>query len=82
MMEILSHLFTSDSCSFEALDAKVSMHERRTTKVIDDDVKVGCVLKNMADESLRDHLVLQSKRHTTYAMVRDEIMHRILAHAC
>ena len=50
------------------------MHERRTTKVIDDDVKGGCVLKNMADESLRDHLVMQCKRLATCAMVRDEIM--------
>ena len=71
MMEILSHPFTSDSSSFEAFDAKVSMHERRTT---DDDVKVGCFLKNLTDESLRAHLVLQSKRLTTYAMVRDEVM--------
>ena len=37
--EILSHLFTADSCSFEAFDAKVPMHERRTTKVMDDDVR-------------------------------------------
>ena len=28
----------------------------------------------MADESLRDHLVLQSKRFATHAKVRDEIM--------
>ena len=41
----------------------VSVHQRRTSKT-----------KNMADESLRDHLVLQSKRLTTYAMVRDEVM--------
>ena len=57
MMEILSHCFTSDSSSFEAFDAKVSVHERRTSKAIDDDMKVGCVSKNMTDESLRDHLV-------------------------
>ena len=56
MMEILSHPFTSDTNSFEAFDAKVSMHERRTSEAIDDDVKVGCVLKNMTDESLRDPL--------------------------
>ena len=43
------------------------MHELRTTKVIDDDVKVGCVLKNMADESLKDHAVLQRKRLATCA---------------
>ena len=47
----------------------------------DDDVKVGCVLKNMADESLRDHLVLQSKRLTTCAMVRDEVMDVVQARA-
>ena len=46
------------------------MHQRRTSKAIDDDVKVGYILKNMTDESLRDHLVLQS----TQAMVRDEVM--------
>ena len=82
VMEILSHPFTADSCSFEASDAKVSMHERRTTEVIDDDdVKVGCVLKNTADETLRHHLVTQSKLLTTYAMVRDEIMGVVQARA-
>ena len=35
MMEVLSHPFTPDSNSFEALDAKVSMHERRTSKADD-----------------------------------------------
>ena len=53
MMEILSHPFTAESSTFEAFDAKVTMHERRTSKIIDDDVKVGCVLKNMSDETLR-----------------------------
>ena len=45
MMEILSHPFTSDTNSFEAFDAKLSMHERKTSKAIDTDVKVGVVLK-------------------------------------
>ena len=53
---------------------KISMHGRRTPKVIDEDVKVGCVLKNMGDKSWRVHLVLQSKQLTTCAMVRDEVM--------
>ena len=57
------------------------MHERRTSNAIDDDVKVGCVLKNMTDESLRDQLVLQSKRLTTYVMVRDEVMDVVQARA-
>ena len=81
MMEILSHLFTADSSSNEASDAKISMHEGRTSKAIHDEVKVGCVLKIMADESLRDHLVLQSNRLTTYAMVRDEVMDVVQARA-
>ena len=65
MVEILSHPFTSGSSSFEAFDAKVSMHEHRTSKAIADYVKVGCVLKNMTDESLGDHFVLQ-KQTTHY----------------
>ena len=81
MMNILSHPFISDTNSFEAFDVKVSMYERRTSKAIDDHVKVGCVLKNMTDESLRDHLVLQSKRLTTYAMIRDEVMDVVQARA-
>ena len=35
----------------------------------------------MTDESLRDHLVLQSKRLTTYTMVRDEVMDVVRARA-
>ena len=56
------------------------MHERRTSNATGD-VKVGCVLKNMTDVSLRDHLVLQSKRLKTYAMVRDEAMDVVQARA-
>ena len=41
MMEILSYPFTLDTSSFKTFDAKVSMHERRTSKAIDDDVKVA-----------------------------------------
>ena len=37
MMEIISHPLRSDSSPFEVFHAKVSMHERRTSKVIDDD---------------------------------------------
>ena len=37
--------------------------------------------KNMTDESLRDHLVLQRKRLTTSAMVRDEVMDVVQARA-
>ena len=59
----------------------VPMHERRTSKAFDDDVKVGCVSKNITDESLRDHLVLRSKRLTTCAMVRDEVMDVVQARA-
>ena len=57
------------------------MHERRTSEVLDDDAKVGCVLKNMADQSLRDHLVLQKKRLATCAMVRGEMMDVVQARA-
>ena len=39
MMEILSHLFKSYTSSFEAFNAKVSIHERTTSKAIDDDVR-------------------------------------------
>ena len=56
MKVILSHPFTVDSSSFEAFYAKVSIHARRTSKVIDDDVKVGCSLKNMAYKLSGDHL--------------------------
>ena len=52
---------------------KVKQHERRNKKVVDDDVKVGVVLTNMKDETLRNHFLLQSKRLTTYAMMRSEV---------
>ena len=81
MMEILSHPFTADSSSFVPFDARISMHERRTLKVTDDDVKVGCVLKKHGERVIADHLVLQSKQLTTYAMVRDEVVGVVQARA-
>ena len=50
------------------------LRRERRSEVIDDDVKVSCILTNVAYESLPDRLVLQSKRLMTEAMVRDEIM--------
>ena len=45
--KILSHPFTADSSSFEAFDATISMHERRTSKVINETV-VSVVSKKMS----------------------------------
>ena len=51
------------------LNAEADLQSLRA-KVIHVVVNDGCVLKKMADESLKDHLVLKSKRFTTCAMVR------------
>ncbi len=34
----------------------------------------GVVLKNMQDQTLRTHLVLHSKRLTTFQAIRDEVV--------
>ena len=88
MMESLSHLSHGirSNASMQSLNARAEhvkgwMMMKKNDDDDDDDVKVGCVLKNMTDESLRDHLVLQSKRLTTYAMVRDEVMDAVQARA-
>ncbi len=72
-MSILTHVFTSEAQTLEAFEMKVKQHERSCNEVVDDDVKVGVVLTNMKDETLRNHLLLQSKRLTTYAMMRSEV---------
>ena len=73
MMEVLKHQFSSDISTFEAFEKLVKAHNRRTIKELEDDVKVGVVMMNMQDAGIREHLILHSKRLTTFTEVREEV---------
>ena len=61
-MEFLRFHFT-DTPSFEQFHKLIREHERRTGTGVDDDVKIGAAMPNMAVD-LRNHLVSLSKRLT------------------
>merc|ERR1712194_313454 len=73
IMEILKHPFTAESASFETFEKLCRAHARRTGKQLEEEIKVGVVLSNMMDIDLKNHLVMQSKRLTTFVDVRSEV---------
>ena len=76
LIEVLSYVFTGPGGLMEKLegfDAKVTEYEKETEKKIEDDLKVGVVIKNMEKGSLKEHLLLHAERCTTYESFRAEL---------
>eukprot|EP00959_Pyramimonas_sp_CCMP1952_P219488 4589510-Pyramimonas_sp.AAC.1 len=75
MIQILQWDFKSGDLldRLEALDLAVSKYESATGKVIDDDTKIGIVIKGMEAGALREHMLLHSERCVTYEEFREEV---------
>ena len=75
LCEVLGHQFSSEHLldSLEGFDHKVSVYERESKKVIDDDVKIGTVIRGIDKGSLKEHLLLHSERVESYDEFREEI---------
>ena len=57
----------------EAFDRACQRYTDATSKVIDDDTKIGIVIKGMESGSLREHMLLHSERCETYEEFRNEV---------
>ena len=59
--------------SLEAFDRACRRYTEATGKDVDDDTKIGVVIKGLETGALREHLLLHSERCETYEEFRDEI---------
>ena len=62
MVDLLGHKFSSDPATFTAFEKATKAHVRRGGKALEEEVAGGLVIRNMQDASLKEHLVLHSKR--------------------
>jgi len=75
LCEVLGYNFNSDNLldSLEAFEAKIVEYEKEAEKTVDDDIKIGVVIRGIAKGSLREHMLLHSERTETYEAFRAEI---------
>ena len=57
----------------ESFDRACQKYTESTKKEIDDDTKIGIVIKGMKTVPLREHMLLHSERCTTYDEFREEV---------
>ena len=75
LLEVLAFNFKSDCLldSLESFEQLVVTYEKESSKTLDDDLKIGIVIKGIETGSLREHLLLHSERADTYELFREEI---------
>ena len=57
----------------DAFDTAIAKYESATGKELDDDTKIGVVIKGMESGSLQEHMLLHSERCVTYEEFREEV---------
>jgi hypothetical protein len=57
----------------DAFDTAIAKYESATGKEVDDDTKIGVVIKGMGSGSLQEHMLLHSERCVTYEEFREEV---------
>ena len=78
MLQILSWTFTAASEKdvqeqLERYDQAIALYEREVGMRLDDDTKIGVVIKGLDAGVLREHLLLTSEQHTSYAAFRENL---------
>ena len=59
--------------NLELFDRAVKRYTDAAKKHVDDDTKIGIVIKGLATGSLKEHLLLHSERCETYDQFRVEV---------
>ena len=75
LLGILSWDFSGDlQHKIEQFDRTVSLYQARSLEVISDSMKIGIALRQMEEGSLRQHLLMNSSRLTTWKTFKSEIV--------
>ena len=75
MIQVLGWQFKGGDmqAALEEFDALTRRYQETTGKAVDDDSKIGILIKGFGDSALKEHLALYSDRCETYAEFRHEL---------
>ena len=75
LLEVLTFNFKDGALldSLEGFERAVAQYEKEAKKKLDDDIKVGVVIKGIATGSLKEHLLLHSEKTDSYDEFRGEL---------
>ena len=75
LMNVLEYRFRDDiPTKLAAFERTVHDYENQTTKTVDDDMQIGVTMLGMEDMQVKEHLVRNSVRITSWNQMREEIL--------
>ena len=75
LMNVLGHRFRDDiPTKLAAFERTVHDYENQSTKTVDDDIKIGVTMLGMEDMRVKEHLIPNSVRITSWNQMREEIL--------
>lgn len=80
LQELLAYDFEGDiSGKLVDFDRDIHRHEASSQETFPDNIKVGKLLRRLPEGPMRQHLILNSGRLTSWALMRDEVENLRLA---
>ena len=75
LMTVLVYRFRDDTpTKLAAFEKTVHDNENQSTKTVDDDIKIGVTMLGMEDMRVKEHLIQNSVRITSWNQMREEIL--------
>ena len=75
IMNVLGYRFQDDiPTKLAAFERTVHDYENQSTKTVDDDIKIGVTMLGMEDMRVKEHLIRNSVRITSWNQMREEIL--------
>ena len=75
LMNVLGYRFRDDiPTKLAAFERTVHDNENQSTKTVDDDIKIGVTMLGMEDMRVKEHLIRNSVRITSWNQMREEIL--------
>ena len=75
LMNVLEYRFRDDiPTKLAAFERTVHDYENQSTKTVDDDIKMGVTMLGMEDMRVKEHLIRNSVRITSWNQMREEIL--------
>ena len=75
LMNVLGYRFRDDiPTKLAAFERTVHDYENQSTKTVDDDIKIGVTMLGIKDMRVKEHLIQDSVRITSWNQMREEIL--------
>ena len=75
LMNVLGYRFRDDiPTKLAAFERTIHDYENQSTKTVDDDIKIGVTVLGMEDMRVKEHLIRNSVRITSWNQMREEIL--------